>query len=66
VASTNPPEHGTLVIAAYLLLTLAFAGCWIFFYAQSGQAPWDLLPWFGGAAIGITMWALAVFWVRMR
>lgn len=66
MARNDPPEHGTLVISAYLVLALAFAGLWIFYYAQNGRAPWELLPWFGGAAIGVTIWAAAVGWLYYR
>jgi hypothetical protein len=45
-----PPEHGTLLIAALLLLALAFAGYWIATYVQPGANPWAALPWFGIAA----------------
>jgi len=48
----EPPEHGTLVIAALLILAIAFAGAWIIAYVNPGTNPWRLLPWFGlGAAI---------------
>lgn len=54
------PELGTLVIAALLLLALAFAGYWIITYVQPGADPWALLPWFGGAtAIIIVLGFLA-------
>ena len=51
--NSGPPETGTLVIAALLLLALTFAGYWIFTYVQPGSHPWGLLPWFGGAALVI-------------
>jgi len=66
VARNAPPEHGTLIVSAYLLLGLAFAGTWIFSYAGRGHAPWELMPWFGGAAVGITVWAIADWYLRSR
>jgi len=50
MASNQVPEAGTLLIAALLLLLLAFAGSWIIAYVQPGQNPWELVPWFLGAA----------------
>ena len=46
----EPPEHGTLVIAALLLLAISFAGSWILAYVRPGTNPWSILPWFGVAA----------------
>jgi hypothetical protein len=55
MAVIQPPETGTLVIAALLLLVLGFAGYWIVQFANPDLvvAPWDLIKWFlvGGAVI---------------
>jgi hypothetical protein len=48
--ASGTPEAGTLIISALLILALAFAGYWIFEYAQTGGAPVNVLPWFGVAA----------------
>lgn len=67
MASGTPsgtPEAGTLIIAALLILALAFAGNWIFEYAQTGDTPADLLPWFGLAAAAIIGVGLAVVIAR--
>ena len=48
-----PPERGTLIIAALLLLALTFTGVWIVNYVDEGHAPWEVLPWFGAAAVAI-------------
>ncbi|MBP1688958.1 MAG: hypothetical protein H6Q33_5101 [Deltaproteobacteria bacterium] len=50
MAQDEPPESGTLVIAALLILALTFAGYWIFNYVRPGGDPWRLAPWFGIAA----------------
>jgi hypothetical protein len=50
VATEEPAERGTLVIAALLLLALAFAGYWIISYLRGLGPPWYALPWFGAAA----------------
>jgi hypothetical protein len=59
MATDEPPEYGSLVIAALLLLALAFAGYWITTYVQPGADPWSLLPWFALAAGVIFAVALA-------
>lgn len=64
MASYRPPETGTLIMSALLLLALAFAGYWIAYYARIGHAPWQLLPWFGAAAITIIVVGVIVFFVR--
>jgi hypothetical protein len=55
MAAIRPPEFGTLVIAALLLLVLGFAGYWIIQYANPDLVltPWDLIKWFlvGGVII---------------
>jgi hypothetical protein len=48
VADDEPPEYGTLVTAALLILALAFAGYWIYTYVGNTGQP--LTPWFGVAA----------------
>ena len=53
------PEHGTLVIAALLILALSFAGDWILTYVHPGANPWHLLPWFGLAAAVIVIVGIA-------
>jgi hypothetical protein len=58
MADDQSPEYGTLIISALLLLALAFAGCWIFYYARFGAAPWGLLPWFGAAGVVIIVLGL--------
>lgn len=58
MAAIRPPETGTLVIAALLLLVLGFAGYWIVEYANPGLvlAPWRLALWFLiGAAVIIVL-----------
>lgn len=61
MSSFEPPETGTLVIAALLLLALTLAGYWIDAYVGSAGRPWALLPWFGaGAAVIIVLGLLSV------
>ena len=62
MASEEPPEYGTLVTAALLMLALAFAGYWIYSYVGDTGAP--LTPWFGVAAIAVVVLAI-VNYVRM-
>jgi hypothetical protein len=62
MASEEPPEYGTLVTAALLVLALAFAGYWIYSYVGDTGAP--LTRWFGVAAIAIVVFAI-VNYVRM-
>jgi hypothetical protein len=57
----EPPERGTLLIAALLLLALAFAGSWIAVYVEPGSNPRALLPWFGAGAAVIIVWGLASY-----
>lgn len=63
---SQPPETGTLVIAALLLLVLGFAGYWIVEYADPGRAgaPWVLVQWFGLGAVVIIVVGLLVFMRR--
>jgi hypothetical protein len=61
MARGNTPEAGTLLIAALLLLLLAFAGTWIINYVQPGRNPWAIVPYFlGGAAVIIVVGLLAI------
>jgi hypothetical protein len=62
----EPPETGTLVISGLLLLALVFAGYWIVTYAKTGHAPWELLPWFGVAAVVIIAAGFVAYFVRRR
>jgi len=59
------PAYGSLVIAALLILALAFAGYWIFNYVQPGADPWSILPWFGLAA-GIIFAVALAGWLSPR
>ncbi len=65
MADAEPPERGTLLIAALLLLALAFAGSWIAVYVEPGSNPKALLPWFGIGALVIIIWGL-VNYLRPR
>lgn len=53
--SYEPPERGTLLIAALLLLGLAFAGAWIIAYVQPEGEPGRIVPWFLVAAAAIVV-----------
>ncbi len=53
MADRQPPEIGTLIIAALLILAIVFAGYWISAYAGASGRPWGVLPWFGAAAVAI-------------
>jgi len=64
MASYRPPETGTLIMSALLILSLTFAGYWILYYARTGHAPWELLPYFGALAIGIIVVGVVVFFIR--
>ena len=60
MAVSRPPEAGTLLIAALLIMVLAFSGYWITTYADPDTAgrPWDLVRWFlygAGAIIGVAL-----------
>jgi hypothetical protein len=67
MADHEPPEEGTFLIAALLVLALAFAGYWIITYVEPGANPWSLLPWFGiAAAIIIVVGLFAYLRPRRR
>lgn len=66
MAEKQAPEAGTLLIAALLLLVLAFAGSWIIAYVQPGRNPWELVPWFLGAAAAIVVVGLLVIVIQGR
>ncbi len=59
-----PAYGGTLVVAALLILALAFAGSWIVAYVAPGGDPWRLVPWFGAAAVVIVVLGLCVLIAR--
>lgn len=61
-----PPEYGTLVIAALLVLALVFAGVWIITYVQPGGHPAALFPWFLGAAAAILVLGFVFYLGRGR
>jgi len=56
---SQPPEAGTLVIAALLVLALVFAGSWVVAYVTPGGDPRALIPRFTAAALALV--ALAIF-----
>lgn len=60
--ASGPPETGTLVIAALLLMVLGFTGYWITSYSDAATAgrPWVLVRWFtaGGAVILVVAFLL--------
>lgn len=64
VADDEPPEYGTLVTAALLILALAFAGYWIYTYVGNTGQP--LTPWFGVAAGLIVVVAIVNYVVSGR
>lgn len=64
--NSQPPETGTLVISALLLLALAFSGYWISSYATSGGAPWALVRWFFVGALVIIALGFLAYWRRGR
>ena len=66
MARYQPPEAGTLLIAALLLLGLAFTGSWIVAYVQPGGNPWDIAPWFLLAAALIVVVGLIIIIERAR
>lgn len=65
MADSEPPEHGTLVVAALIILALAFAAAWIATYVEPGGNPRALLPWFGAGAAVIIIWGLVTY-IRPR
>jgi hypothetical protein len=62
----QPPESGTLVIAALLVLALVFAGEWIITYVQPGGHPAALFPWFLAAAAVILVVGFVIYLRRGR
>jgi hypothetical protein len=64
MANDDPPEYGTLVTAALLILALAFAGYWIYSYVGDRGTP--LAPWFAVAAIAIVVFAILNYARRRR
>lgn len=56
MADSEPPEYGTMVTAALLILALSFAGYWIYTYVGDTGQP--LAPWFAVAAVGIVVVAI--------
>jgi len=49
----EPPEEGTFVIIALILLSLLFAGLWIVFAVGPNHNPQVLFPWFGAGVVAI-------------
>jgi hypothetical protein len=66
MARNQVPEAGTLLIAALLLLLLAFAGVWIINYVQPGRDPWVIVPYFLGAAAVVVVIGLTAIIVQAR
>ena len=64
VARNDLPESGTLLIAALLLLGLAFAGSWIIAYVQPSANPREIVPWFLLAAALIVIVGLIAIIAR--
>jgi hypothetical protein len=66
--ASGPPEGGTLVIAALLLLGLAFSGYWITSYADPNTVgrPWVLVRWFVGGGAAILVVAFLLYMRRGR
>ena len=64
MANGQPPEAGTLLTAALLLLALAFVGYWI--YASAGNEPLVLAPWFLVAAVALIVVSIVINVVRAR
>ena len=64
MANGQPPEAGTLLTAALLLLALAFVGYWI--YASAGNEPLVLAPWFLAAAVALIVVSIVINAVRAR
>ncbi|MGH7785531.1 MAG: hypothetical protein ACRERC_01620 [Candidatus Binatia bacterium] len=66
MARGGPPELGTLIISALMLLTLGFAGNWIIDYSRTGGAPWSSVYWFAGVGAVIVFVGLVVGLTRGR
>lgn len=68
MAAVRPPEAGTLVIAALLLLVLGFAGYWIMQYADPHRviSPWVTAGWFLLAGVLIITAGVLLFLRRSR
>jgi hypothetical protein len=64
MADEQPPEAGSLLTAALLLLALAFVG--YFIYATAGNEPLVLAPWFVVAAVALIVLAIVGYAVRAR
>lgn len=61
MADENARSTGTMIIAALLILALAFAGLWIVYYVQPAHDPQVLYPWFGLAAALVIVVGLAAY-----
>lgn len=55
-----------MLIAALLLLGLAFTGAWIVAAVQPEGEPGSIIPWFLGAAAAIVLLGLVGIVVRAR
>lgn len=66
MAGDQLPESGTLLIAALLILGLAFAGSWIIAYVEPDSNPWAIVPWFLLAAGLLVAVAILLFIRRGR
>ena len=66
MSDRSPPEIGTLIIAALLILAIVFAGYWISAYAGESGRPWGTLPWFTAAAVAIVVVGLVAYVRRGR
>ena len=65
VAEDDPQkEGGTLLMAALLVLCLAFAGAWVVGYVSGDGRPWELVWYFAIAASGVVAAALIAFTIR--
>jgi hypothetical protein len=66
VPGAEPPESGTLVIAALLVLALVFAGSWVVAYVTPGRDPTVLIPRFAAAAVVLVALAIVLYVRRGR
>lgn len=64
MANDDSQDYGSLVVSALLVLSIAFAGYWIYEYAQTGSPPWSLTGWFAGAAAVISVGGIAWYILR--